>query len=82
MQIARTFHPAIVSLPEKQYCDFKVQMLEWDFCRALIISLPSIVNKIKGSVGQAQIFLEAIKPSKNLFISRKQAARDLRKILK
>lgn len=72
--IARAFNPSIEDLPEKQYRDFKVEMLNWAFCRALIMSPPAIVNKIKGSASQAEVFLHALKPLKEFFVSRKQAA--------
>ncbi|XP_044580459.1 uncharacterized protein LOC123267486 [Cotesia glomerata] len=76
--IARAFNPSTQDLPEKQYRDFKVEMLNWAFCRALIMSPPAVVNKIKGSASQAEIFLHALKPLKDQFISRKQAADLLR----
>lgn len=76
--IAKAFNPSIQDLPERQYRDFKVEMLNWGFCRALIMSPPAVVNKVKGSVSQAELFLHALKPLKEHFISRKQAADFLR----
>lgn len=76
--LARAFNPSAVDLPEKQYRDLKVSMLNWSFCRALIMSPPALVNKLKGSVGRAEIFLHAIESVKPLCISRKRAAELLR----
>lgn len=77
--IAKAFNPSAVDLPEKQYRDIKVKMLRWSFCRALIISPPCLVNKLRGTAAQAEIFLHAVKPVKHLFISRKLAAQELRR---
>lgn len=76
--IAKAFNPSAVDLPEKQYRDFKVNMLRWSFCRALIISPPCLVNKVKGSAAQAEIFLHAAQSVKPLCISRKAAAEELK----
>lgn len=76
--IAKAFNPTAQDLPEKVYRDYKVEMLNMAFCRALIMSPPAVVNKIKGSAAQAEIFLHALKPLKEHFISRKQAADLLR----
>lgn len=76
--LAQAFNPGAVDLPEKQYRDLKVSMLNWSFCRALIMSPPALVNKLKGSIRQAEIFLHAIEPVKALCLSRKQAAERLR----
>ncbi|XP_074113716.1 uncharacterized protein LOC141536849 isoform X1 [Cotesia typhae] len=76
--LAQAFNPEAVDLPEKQYKDLKISMLNWSFCRALIMSPPALVNKLKGSVRQAEIFLHVIEPVKSLCISRIQAAEKLR----
>ncbi|XP_044577014.1 uncharacterized protein LOC123260124 [Cotesia glomerata] len=76
--LAQAFNPGTVDLPEKQYRDLNVSMLNWSFCRALIMSPPALVNKLKGSLGQAEIFLHAVEPVKPLCISRLQAAEKLK----
>lgn len=75
--IARSFNPSIQTLPEKQFRDMKVKMLGWALCRALIISPPAILNRIKGSSGQGAIFLTAVSPIKDMLLTRKQAAQIL-----
>nr|CAI5856140.1 unnamed protein product [Callosobruchus analis] len=52
--------------------DIKVAMPNWSFCRALILSTPSIVNKIKGSAPQAELFSKGVDPVKNLFLTTSQ----------
>lgn len=70
--LAQAFNPSsAIDLPEKQYRDFKVSMLNWSFCRALIMSPPMLVNKLKRSVSQAKIFLHAIRPVKLVFRANK-----------
>ncbi|KAH0540398.1 hypothetical protein KQX54_017019 [Cotesia glomerata] len=54
-------------------------MLRWSFSRALIMSSPCLVNKLKGTAAQAEIFLHAVQPVKDLCISRKLAAQELKK---
>lgn len=75
--VAKAFDPELVHIPEKSFRSFKVTMLEWSFCRALIISPPAIANKIRGSAAQAEIFIRALDPIKHLFVSRKHASDNL-----
>lgn len=72
VEIVISFNPVIREVLEKLYRDFKVEMLNWAFCRASIMSPPAVVSKIKGSAAQAELFLHALKPLKERFISRKQ----------
>lgn len=76
--IAKAFNPSATDLPDKQYRDYKVNMLRWSFCRGLIISPPSLLNKLNGSAAQAEIFLHAVAPIKHLCVSCKFAAEELR----
>ncbi|XP_012269133.2 uncharacterized protein LOC105693654 [Athalia rosae] len=76
--IAIAFNPSATYLAERQYRDYKVEMLNWALCRALIMSPPSITNKLKGSIGQAELFQQAIKPVKHLCVSRRSAAEELK----
>lgn len=77
--IAKAFNPSANDWTKNQYRDYKVEMLNWAFCRALIMSPPAITNRLKGSAGQADLFLHAIKPIKHLFVPRIQAVEDLRR---
>lgn len=53
-------------------------MLKWALCRALIISPPSIVNRIKGTAAYAEIFVNAIEPMRRLILTRMEVCRQLR----
>lgn len=63
-----------LKMSAQEYRDYKVEMLDWAFCWALIMSPPAVTNKIKGSASQAEIFIQALRPIKDQFVSRKQAA--------
>lgn len=75
--VVKAFLPDASHLSEKTYRDIKVSMLEWPFCRALIISPPVVANKIRGSAAQTEIFNQAIKSLKPLLMSRQEVSDQL-----
>ncbi len=48
--IAEAFFPSATHLTERQYRACKIRMLQWSFCRALIISPPFITRQLNCSV--------------------------------
>ncbi|KAL4720276.1 hypothetical protein ACJJTC_001383 [Scirpophaga incertulas] len=75
--IAKAFNPDAEHLSEKCYRDIKVKMLDWEFTRALIISPPSVANKVRGSAAQAELFIRAIEALRPSLIARPEADRIL-----
>nr|CAH7735227.1 unnamed protein product [Callosobruchus chinensis]CAH7735228.1 unnamed protein product [Callosobruchus chinensis] len=71
--IAKAFNPEARTLKEKPYRDMKTQMLQWGFCRGLIIGPPELAARIRGSLLQHELVLQSIAPIRHLFISRKEA---------
>nr|CAH7735176.1 unnamed protein product [Callosobruchus chinensis] len=45
--IAKAFNPEARTLKEKPYRDMKTQMLQWGFCRGLIIGPPELAARIR-----------------------------------
>ncbi|XP_011309354.1 uncharacterized protein [Fopius arisanus] len=76
--IAKAFNPEASSLSEKVFREYKIKMINWDFCRALITSPPAVVNRLRGSRAQTEIFAGFLKPLKNLLVSRVEADQALR----
>ncbi|XP_045469296.1 uncharacterized protein LOC123676975 [Harmonia axyridis] len=75
--VVRAFSPEADHLSEKTYRDIKMSMLEWAFCRALIMSPPFVSNRIRGSAAQSEIFNQAVRDMKPLLISRQEASGQL-----
>ncbi|KAL4719227.1 hypothetical protein ACJJTC_006921 [Scirpophaga incertulas] len=75
MDCVKIFLPEVEYIAEKPFRELKVSMLKWALCRALIISPLSIVNRVKGSVAQAEIFLSAIRPLRNFILTRREVCR-------
>lgn len=77
MVIAKAFDQEGTHLSERPYRNYKVKMLDWAFCRGLILSPPNICNALRGSAAAAEIFNKAVLPLNHLFISRKEASKKL-----
>lgn len=77
LEYVRTFYPDADYIAEKPFREIKVSMLRWSLCRALIISPPCIVNKIKGTAAQAEIFINAIQPMRHAILTRMDVCRQL-----
>ncbi|CAG4952813.1 unnamed protein product [Parnassius apollo] len=56
--IATAFKPEATFLSERPYRDYKAKMLDWAFCRALIMSPSALANLIRGSATQTMILLQ------------------------
>lgn len=77
IDIARAFSLTAASLNDESFRGCKSVMLCWPFCKALITSPPALVNKIRGSVVEAKLFVQSLKPMKHLLTSWTVAAREL-----
>ncbi|CAG9769891.1 unnamed protein product [Ceutorhynchus assimilis] len=77
MGIAKAFHQKASSLSEKKLWGYKVTMLDWDFCRALILSPSYIANRVHGLGEIAELFINAVSALKHTFLSRKAASVEL-----
>lgn len=75
--IAKAFNPNVNSLKEKQYRNYKFKMLQWDFCKGLIISPSALALQIRGSDLQCQLVLQSIGTLKPHLLSRKEADHQL-----
>lgn len=71
--IAKAFNPKAHSLPEQVYKKYKLRMLSWPLCVALIIGPPSLSSRIRGSSIHHELVLAAISELKPLLISREKA---------
>lgn len=82
LDIVRAFDPEEKYLAERPYTNYKVKMLDWEFCKALIIGPPSIANKIiRGSAAAVEMFNSAVISVNHLFLTRKEASKELRDML-
>lgn len=80
--IARAFSPKCSSLPEKVYRDIRVRMLDWPFCRGLIIAPSSLSARIRGSAVQNELVLAALADLRPLLKSRLEASKEITEELK
>ncbi|KAJ0182086.1 hypothetical protein K1T71_002808 [Dendrolimus kikuchii] len=60
LSYVRIFYPDAKYIAEKPFQEIKRTMLNWEFSRALFMSPPSVVNKIKGSPLQLTFLLIAL----------------------
>ncbi|CAH0397216.1 unnamed protein product [Chilo suppressalis] len=58
--LAKAFDPDMSHLSEKGFRDIKVKLLDWAFTRVLLLSPPSICNKIRGSAAATELFNRAV----------------------
>jgi hypothetical protein len=56
VEIVRAFNPKVSFLLEKTFKTTKASMLEWAFCRALIIGPLALAIEIRGSAAQVDKF--------------------------
>ncbi|KAI5639428.1 hypothetical protein NE865_08103 [Phthorimaea operculella] len=73
ISIIKSFDPEAVSVSEKRFKTLKLSLLNWSFCRALIMSPRSVASKIHGSSSNLEIFISAIGDIGGDFISREEA---------
>nr|CAH7721074.1 unnamed protein product [Callosobruchus chinensis] len=77
LELVKAFTPEAKSVGEKSYKNMKLRLLDWDICRALIVSPIQIAAKLRGSSAQAELFNKAVEPIKSTIISRQQIAEAL-----
>ncbi|KAI5641302.1 hypothetical protein NE865_06566 [Phthorimaea operculella] len=73
ISIIKSFDPEAVSVSEKRFKSLKLSLLNWSFCRALIMCPRSVASKIHGSTSNLEIFISAIGDIGGDFISREEA---------
>nr|CAH7719260.1 unnamed protein product [Callosobruchus chinensis] len=60
LELVKAFTPEAKSAAEKSYKNMKLRLLDWDICRALIVSPIQVAAKLRGSSAQADLFNKAI----------------------
>ncbi|CAH1967945.1 unnamed protein product [Acanthoscelides obtectus] len=64
------FYPEATSVGEKTYRNIKLRLLDWNLCRALIMSPRQVACQLRGSMAQAELFNKAVEPLKHTRRSR------------
>lgn len=72
VSIVKAFDPEATSVSEKKFKSYKLSLLDWPFCRALIMSPKSLASRIHGSAAKLEIFVAAIGDMGDTFISREE----------
>ena len=75
--IATAFSPQASSLPEKAYRNMKRTMMQWPFCRGLVIAPRELALRLRGSHAGYELVSKAVAPMKPLFLSRTDASAQL-----
>nr|CAH7752193.1 unnamed protein product [Callosobruchus chinensis] len=65
LELVKAFTPEAKSVAEKSYKNMKLRLLDWDICRALIVSPIQVAAKLRGSSAQAELFNKAVEPIKS-----------------
>ncbi|CAH2016615.1 unnamed protein product [Acanthoscelides obtectus] len=68
--LARPTNPEATSVGEKTYRNIKLRLLDWNLCRALIMSPRQVACQLRGSMAQAELFNKAVEPLKHTMRSR------------
>ncbi|CAH1998273.1 unnamed protein product [Acanthoscelides obtectus] len=70
LELVKAFYPEATSVGEKTYRNIKLRLLDWNLCRALIMSPRQVACQLRGSMAQAELFNKAVEPLKHTMRSR------------
>ncbi|KAJ8730145.1 hypothetical protein PYW07_017183 [Mythimna separata] len=73
ISMVKCFDPNTTSVSEKRFKSYKLSLLEWPFCRALIMNPKSLATRIHGSASNLEMFMAAIGDIGDDLISREEA---------
>ncbi|XP_063977559.1 uncharacterized protein LOC135162723 isoform X2 [Diachasmimorpha longicaudata] len=80
LDVVMAFKLTATNLNEESFSACKKAMLAWPFCRALISSPPSLVNKVWGSIREAQKFVQSLATIRHLLTPWAIAAKELQRL--
>lgn len=76
ISILKAFDPEAVLLSEKTYKQLKLSLLEWPFCRSLIVRPKAVAAKIHGSMARFEMVWASLDDSvKNAILSREETVK-------
>nr|CAI5852552.1 unnamed protein product [Callosobruchus analis] len=74
LETLKAFHPEATSVGEKTYKNIKLKLLNWDICRALILSPHHLAARLRGSSTQVELFNTAVESMKPSLLCREQVS--------
>ncbi|XP_063981848.1 uncharacterized protein LOC135164959 [Diachasmimorpha longicaudata] len=80
LDVVMAFKLTATNLNVESFSACKKAMLAWPFCRALILSPPSLVNKVRGSIREAQKFVQSLATIRHLLTPWAMAATELQRL--